>query len=156
MNIANILWDRIKNIEKEIKNLKTARFKTASTISTITASGSVSLPLKIFGDPSTYYEVISSKKAIITLNTLDNTNMISALYLDGVTPSNTNNRYIFINRVASGAGQAKFELYVYSQNTNDFNTLNGGGSVMVNYNLLAVGSSRFSMSITYEDFDPWS
>ena len=38
MKIANILWDRLNYIQKEIKNLKTARFKTASTISTIAAN----------------------------------------------------------------------------------------------------------------------
>ena len=156
MKIANILWDRLNYIQKEIKNLKTARFKTASTISTMTTNNSVTLPLKLFGNPMSYYEIISSKKAIVTLTTLDGTNMISALYLDGITPSNTNNRYIFINRVASSAGQAKFEIYVFSQNTNDFNTLSGGGSVSVSYNIQGVGSSRFSMSISYEDFDPWS
>lgn len=156
MKIADIMWQRIKNIEHEIKNLKTARFKTASTISTTTQNGNVTLPLKLFGNPSTYYEVISSKRAVITLTTSDNTNMISALYLDGITPSNTNDRYIFVHKLNSNAGKSRFAIYVYSQNENDFNTLAGGGSVNVSYNIQGVGSSRFTMSINYEDFDPWS
>ncbi len=156
MRIYDILWERINHIGKEIKNLKTARFKTASTIDTITADSSVTLPLKLFGNPSAYYEIISSKRAVITLKTADNTNMISALYLNGITPSTTNNRYIFINRIASGAGEAKFELYVYSQNTSDYNTLAGGGSVNVSYNIQGVGSSRFTISVKYEDYNPWS
>jgi len=156
MQISNLLWERINNIGREIKNLKTARFKTASTISTITADGTVNLPLKLFGNPSAYWEIISSKRAIITLTTQDNTNMISAVYLNGVTPSNTNNRFIFINKLASNAGVAKYAMYVYSRNTNDFDTLKGGGSVNVSYNIQGVGSSRFTMTITYEDFDPWS
>lgn len=156
MQIYDILWDRINKIGREIKNLKTARFKTASSFSTMTQNNSVTLPLKIFGNPSSYYEIISSKRAIITLVTADNTNMLSALYLSGITPSNTDNRYIFINRLASSAGQSKFELYVYSQNTNDFNTLSGGGSVNVSYNIQGVGTSQFTMSIEYEDYNPWS
>ena len=156
MKIADVMWDKIKYIEKEIKNLKTARFKTASTISTTTQENSITLPLKLFGNPSTYYEVISSKRAIVTLTTADNSNMISALYLKGITPSNLNDRYIFIHKLNSSAGQARFAVYVYSQNVNDFNTLAGGGSVNVSYNLQGVGSSRFTMSINYEDFDPWS
>jgi len=156
MKISNILWDRVKNIEKEIKNLKTARFKTASTISTMTKNSSVTLPLKLFGDPLTYYEIISSKRAIVTLTTTDNTNMISALYLDGVTPSNLNDRYVFVHKLNSNAGQSRFAIYVYSQNENDFNVLSGGGSVSVSYNIQGVGSSQFNISISYEDFDPWS
>lgn len=155
MKIADVMWDKIRYIEKEIKNLKTARFKTASTISTMTSNSSISLPLKLFGDASLYYEIISSKRAVVTLTTADNTNMISALYLDGITPSNLNDRYIFIHKLNSDAGQARFAIYVYSQNQNDFNTLAGGGSVNVNYNIQAVGSSRFTMSVKYEDFNPW-
>lgn len=156
MRIADLMWQRIGNIEREIKNLKTARFKTASTISTMTRSGTVNLPLKLFGNPSTYWEIISSKRAIITLTTTDNTNMISSVYLDGVTPTNTNRRFIFIHKLASGTGVAKFAMYVYSQNSDDFDILSGGGSVNVSYNIQGVGSSQFNMNITYEDFDPWS
>lgn len=156
MKIADVLWERIKNIEKEIKNLKTARFKTAATISTITQNSSITLPLKIFGDPLTYYEVISSKRAIVTFTTTDNTNMIGALYLDGVTPSNLNKRYIFVHKLNSSAGQSRYAIYIYSQNEGDFNTLSGGGSVNLSYNIQGVGSSQFTMSVSYEDFDPWS
>lgn len=156
MKIADVLWERIKNIEKEIKNLKTARFKTAATISTMTQDNTITLPLKLFGDPLYYYEIISSKRAVVTLTTTDNTDMISALYLKGVTPSNLNNRYIFVHKLNSTAGKARFAIYVYSQNENDYNTLAGGGSVNVSYNIQGVGSSQFTMSINYEDFDPWS
>lgn len=156
MNIADVFWNKIKWIDKEITALKTARFKTASTIATVDAVGGITLPLKLFGDPLYYYEIASSLRAIITLRTLDNTNMISALYLDGVTPSNVDNRYIFVKRLSSGAGEARFGIYVYSQNQSDYNTLAGGGSVSVSYNIRAVGSSRFSVAITYEEFNPWS
>ena len=156
MKIANELWEKLNYIGKEIKNLKTARFKTSTMISTMTVDGSVTLPLKLFGNPGAYYEIISSKRAVITLTTADNTNMISSLYLNGITPSTTNNRYIFVKRLNSSSGQSRFAIYVYSQNTDDYNTLSGGGSVSVSYNIQGVGSSRFSMSISYEDFDPWS
>lgn len=154
MKIADLLWERIKNIGREIEALKTARFKTATTISTMTVNGSVNLPLKLVGP--TRYDIISSKQAIITLTTADNTNMVSALYLRNITPSTVNDRYIFIDRLASDAGQAKFAMYVYSHNEDDFNTLSGGGSITLNYGVQGVGSSRFTISITYEDFDPWS
>ena len=60
MKIADVMWDKIRYIEKEIKNLKTARFKTASTISTMTSNSSISLPLKLFGDASLYSQLLST------------------------------------------------------------------------------------------------
>ena len=156
MNIADEFWMRINNIGKEIKNLKTAHFKTASTIDTMSANGSLTFDLKLYGNPLAYWEIFSKKRAVITLTTTDNTNMISALYLRGVTPSNTNNRYIFTHREASGQGEAKFSVYVYSQNEDDFNTLSGGGTVTLNYGIQGVGSSQFTMSIAYEEINPWS
>ncbi len=82
--------------------------------------------------------------------------MISSVYLNGVTPTNTDRRFIFIHKLASGDGVTKFAMYVYSQNSNDFDVLSGGGSINVNYSIQGVGSSQFNMNITYEDFDPWS
>lgn len=156
MKIADTLWERLKYIGQEIKNLKTAHFKTASTISTMTVNNTVSFNLKLYGNPMLYYEIFSAKRAVVTLTTTDSTNMISALYLRNLTPSTTNNRYIFTHRLASQPGEAKFVIYVYSQNQDDYTTLAGGGSVSVSYDIQGVGSSQFTMSISYEDYNPWS
>lgn len=155
MKISDVFIKKMEYFKKEIRNLKTAHLKTATTLATTSKSGAVSLPLQLFGDPGVYWLVASSKKAVVTLTTTDNTNMISALYLTGVTPSNVDDRRIFVYRVASNPGECKFEIAVYSENQNDYNTLSGGGSVNVGYNIQAVGTSNFNINITYKDFNPW-
>lgn len=156
MKSSNILWDKLKTIEREIYALKTAHFKTATTITTTDVDSTVTLPLKLFGTPGLYYEVISSKRAIVTLESTDGSNMLSALYLKAVTPSNVNNRRIFVKREAGDVGKAKFAIYIYSQNSDDYDTLAGGGAVDLTYAIQGVCSSKFTINVTYEDFDPWT
>lgn len=140
------LYDKKRNdLKREIRDLKTAHFKTATTINTMTASQSLSFSL-MFISP---YEIASSQRAIITLTTADNTNMISGCYLTGLTPSNLNDRYPFVKRVSSPAGTAKYEVMIYSQNPNDWDTLSGGGSVNLGYTVQLVGSSKFTVSVAY-------
>lgn len=147
---------KILYFEKEIRNLKTAHVKTATTIATLEKGASVTLPLHLFGSAGQYWEIISNKKAVFTLTSTDGTDMISALYVDNMTPQNFNDRYVFIRRRASTSGSVIYEMYAYSYNTSDYNTLAGGGSVNLNYNITAVGSSDYALSVAYEDFDPWS
>lgn len=138
---------KIKALEKEVRALKTTHIKTATTISTMEASASITFNLFM---PDAY-TIVSDKRAIITLTTADGTDMISACYLDGVTPANLNSRYPFIYRINSPAGQAKYEVVLLSQNANDYQTISGGGSVQLNYNLKLIGSSKFTVSVSYTD-----
>lgn len=145
MNGAN-LYDKMRNdLKREMRDLKTAHFKTATTIQTMTATQSLSFSLQL--NPN--YEIFSSTRAIITLTTSDQTEMVSACYLQGVTPDNLNYRYPFVKRLSSPAGTVKYEVIVYSQNESDYNTLVGGGSVNVNYTVQLVGSSKFTVSVAY-------
>lgn len=148
--------DKINYFQREIRNLKTAHAKTATTIATLKKTASVTLPLHLFGNAGQYWEIISNKKAVFTLTSTDGTDMISALYVDGLTPQNFNDRYVFVRRRASTSGSVIYEMYAYSYNSDDFNTLAGGGSINLNYNITAVGSSDYTLSVAYEDFDPWS
>ena len=143
---------RIGDLEREIRELKTAHYKTATTISTTTKTQNLSFLLKIYNE----WEVWSSKRAIITISTTDGSNMVSACYVDGITPSNLNMRYPYVNRLSSGDGEVKFEVLVYSQNSNDFNTLSGGGTVNLNYTVQIVGSSNFTVSVTYKNTESGS
>lgn len=148
--------DKINYFQREIRNLKTSHVKTATTIATLEKPTSVTVPLHLFGSAGQYWEIISNKKAIVALTSTDGTDMVSALYLKGVTPSNLNSRYIFIHRRGSVSGKSVFEISVYSQNESDYNILSGGGSVNLNYSLTAVGSSNYTIAVTYEDFNPWA
>lgn len=148
-------YDKIKYFEREIHNLKTAHVKTSTTIATLEKITSIELSLRLYGSAASYWEINSSKKAVVTLTSTDGTDMINALYVDGITADNFNDRYIFVRRRASTAGKSIFEIYVYSYNTNDRDILEGGGSVVLNYNLTAVGSSNYNLSVTYEDNPQW-
>lgn len=145
MNNGELLDKKIKYLKQELRNLKTAHFKTATTISTMEASTSANFSLML---DSLTGQIFSTQRAIITLTT-DGPDMIGACYLDGATPSNLDSRFVFVNRLSSPSGTAKFEIIVFSQNVNDYNTLSGGGSVNLSYNLKLVGSSKFTTSVSY-------
>lgn len=146
MSQEQVYAERLKNLEREIRQLKTAHYKTATTINTMTSNVNISFSLTLDLLSGSVY---STQRAIITMTTADNTDMISACYLVGITPNNYNNRYIIVNRLQSPAGQAKYEVIVISQNADDFNTLYGGGSVNLGYTVQLVGSSKFTTSISY-------
>ena len=141
-----LLYDkRIKDLEREVRNLKTGYFKTATTINTMTENQTLNFSLSL--NPNA--EIFSTQRAIITLDILDNSNMISACYLTGVNPNNLNNRFAFVKRLQSNNNQVKYEVLVYSQNPDDYDTLSGGGSVNLTYTVQLVGSSRFTSSVNY-------
>lgn len=150
MNQEQLYSERIKNLEREIRNLKTAHFKTATTISTMETTVGTAFSLTL---DSLSGQIYSTQRAVITLTTTDGTDMISACYLEGVDPSNLNNRFAFVKRIQSPAGTAKFDVTVFSQNADDYNTLAGGGSVNLSYTLRLVGSSRFNATVTYRSID---
>lgn len=141
---------RINTIRSEIRNLKTAHFKTATKISTIEKTYNINFSLYL--DTLTG-EMYGDKRAIITLTTEDNSEMISACYVDGIDPAFVaNNRFLAVHKITSDPGEVKYEIIVISQNPNDFNTLWGGGSVNLNYTIRLVGSSQFNISVEYRNY----
>lgn len=145
---GDLFYKRLNDLKREIRYLKTAHFKTATTINTMTLNQTVNFSLTLDGLSGNIY---STRRAIITLTTDNSSEMVSACYLTGVTPSNLNDRFIFIKRIASGVGEVKYDVAVFSQNASDYNTLAGGGSVNLSYTLEAVGSSKFSLSVEYHN-----
>lgn len=151
MNMLEVFTGRLNALKAEVRNLKTAHFKTSTALAVASQNSQVSFALKAYG---TYaISVMSEKKAIVTLTTADGTNMVSAVYLKGATPSNLNRRRVFVDRLNSSAGQARFAIWVYSQNPDDFTALSGGGQIDVSYAIECVGTSRFNVSIEYVDYD---
>jgi hypothetical protein len=137
---------RIGDLEREIRELKTAHYKTATTISTMTITQLLSFDLAIYNG----WEVWSNKRAIITLTSTDGSDMVSACYVN-IKPSTLDQRYWYVNRLSSEEGEAKFEVLVYSQNATDWTTLNNGGSVSLFSNVQLVGSSKFTVSVSYKN-----
>ena len=142
---GEILGMKLKWLENEVRALKTTYTKTATTISTMEQTVSVNFSL-IMPDE---YTIVGSQRAIITLTTVDSTQMITGCYIIGLTPSNLNDRYPFINRLSSSDGEIKYEIVLVSQNPNDAQTISGGGTVNLNYSVKLVGSSQFTVSVSY-------
>lgn len=145
---GELFYRRLNDLKREIRYLKTAHFKTATTINTMILNQNLNFSLTLDGLSG---NIFSTRRAIITLNTDDGSEMVSSCYLNGITPSNLNNRFVFIKRIASDAGQVKYDVAVFSQNADDYDTLAGGGSVNLTYNIQAVGSSKFSLSVEYHN-----
>lgn len=147
MNDAALLDEKIKYFRRELTNLKTSHIKTATTISTMEATGAVNFSLTL---DSLSGQVYSTQRAVITLNSSNSTNFVSACYLDGATPTNLNRRLVYVERLDAGAAQCRFGIAVFSTNPDDYTTLAGGGSVDLTYNFKVVGSSKFSTTISYK------
>ena len=145
MSPEKLFDERMIALETEIRNLKTAHLKTATTISTKTANQALNFSLYLPDE----YSILSTQRAVITMTSKNNTDMISSCYLVSVTPSNLNDRFVFIKRVQSPTGTAKFDVVVFSQNQDDYDTLSGGGSVNLNYTVQLVGSSDYNVSVEY-------
>lgn len=146
MNGAQEFDEQIKYLKDEIKQLKTAHIKTATTINTMDLNKNVAFSLTL---DELSGQMFSTQRAIITMTSSNSTNMISACYLDGATPSNLDSRFIFINRIASDSGKVKYEVVVFSENENDYIALSGGGSVNLNYTVKLIGSSKFTANVDY-------
>ncbi len=150
MNEGQLYDERIKNLEREVRQLKTSHFKTATKISTI--SKTIGITFSLYLDTNTF-EIYGDKRAIITLTTSDNSDMISACYVNGLNPTMiNNNRFLKVQRIVSDSGKVKYEVIIISYNSDDYNTLSGGGSVNLNYTLTLVGSSNFTASVSYRNF----
>lgn len=150
-NTVDKLSEKIIHIGEELKNLKTAHVKTATTLATTAKETRLSFSLVLHSWGGLYSEIFSSKRAHVTLTTTDGTDMMSELYLKGVTPANINRRNIFVRRCAGSAHNALYEVWVYSQNPDDYDVLSGGGTINLEYTVQGVGTSNFNISVRYED-----
>lgn len=150
MNNGELLYERLKELKAEVRNLKTAHFKTATTISTTTRTVTVNFSLmleRLSGN------VFSTKRAVISMTTEDNTEMVSACYLAGMNPGNINGRFIEILRMQPQAGVIRFGVAVTTGNQSDWETLSQGGTVNLSYDIQLVGSSRFQTSVEYQNIE---
>lgn len=150
MDAGNLFYEKIKDLRARVRQLKTAHVKTATTISTASKAASVNFSLKL---DTLSLEVFSTKRAILTLTTSDDSEMLTACYLQGETPTSINGRQVEILRLQPQEGVARYGIAVTAGNESDFNTLNAGGSVNLTYTIEAIGTSDFNLSVEYKDID---
>ena len=150
MIIGDILYKKIKDLQAKVRYLKTTHFKTATTISTLSKTTTVNFSLMLEGQSG---NIFSTKRAVISLATTDGSDMVSACYLKGATPSNIDDRQVEILRLQPQDGVIRYGVAVTAGNASDFNTLIGGGSVNLSYTIEVVGSSNFNVSVAYKNID---
>lgn len=146
MIAGKLLYDKLKKLESELRLLKTAHIKTATTISTTyrTAVVKFSLTKADYGG-NTY----STQDAIIEATTQNGDDMVCACYIDGLTPAVLDDRLLMMDGLAAEAGKRSFRLTVLSGNAQDYNILSGGGEVNITYVVRVVGTSEFNLTVRY-------
>lgn len=153
MITGKLLYDKLKKLESELRLLKTAHIKTATTISTTSRTIGVefSLTLDLLSG-----SVYGTKNAILEATTVDGSDMVCSCYVDNLTPGLMDNRRISVDTLAPKPGKRGFRIAVIAGNAQDWQTLAGGGEVSINYTIRVVGTSEFNLSVKYNDIDEGS
>ncbi len=150
MIIGDILYKKIKDLEAKVRYLKTTHFKTATTISTLSKDVGVNFSLTLESLSGSIY---STKRAVISLTTTDGSDMVSACYLKGATPTSIDDRQLEILRLQPQDGVIRYGVAVTSGNADDYDTLSGGGLVNLSYTIELVGTSNFNVSVEYKNIN---
>lgn len=145
--------ERIINLQRELTTLKTTAAKSATTLETKTASGTLNFNLTITRNPvSGATGTSSTQRAIVTITSQNNRNFLSMLTF-GI--STLDGRGLQVLRRPSSAGVAQFCVVVGSGNQDDYQTLIGGGSISLSYGFTVTATADFSMSVSYENYNPY-
>lgn len=142
--------EEIKYIEDEINNLKTSYLKVASEVKVITDTVDVQFSLEHIPH---YPYATSTKIAEVAVTTTDGNNALCTLTLDATGDAagyDLSGRTI-TNSPRSRGSVNTFDVYVTSANSDDIDTLDGGGSITLNYTMTVTCSSAFTTEVTYRD-----
>lgn len=150
MESGEVLYKKLKDLQKKVRFLKTTHYKTATTISTRTKEINVGFSLQL---DSLSGDVYSTRRAVISATTTDGSDMVSACYLKDATPTSIDDRQVEILRLQPQDGVVRFGVAVTAGNASDYNTLAGGGAVNLNYTIQVVGSSNFNIGREYRNID---
>lgn len=148
MTTAATFSKEILDLRNEILAIKTAHYKTASSLATKSQSVAFSIPLTI---EEATGEVIGTRQAVVTAITTDGFNMLSALSLGTTT---MNGRTISVIRRLANTGVSRFVVAVAAGNDNDFTTIANGGAVTVTLTITVTGTSDFTLTTAYESYPP--
>lgn len=138
----------IKKRTNEILALKQQKKKKAQTMRTITTTVPLQFNLELNYSQWGWTTVRSDKMAIVHIDTNGNNPLIGVQYnLNGL-----NSRIIrdvgLYNHENDAIGRM---VYVFSQNSNDMQILNNGGSVRLDYEMIITSTSDISVTVSYEN-----
>lgn len=137
----------VNNLYRELLALKSQKERMAGTLETKTQTFSLSFDLELI------YEwgvaIVRSKKiAVVDLN-IENHNPLISIRCN---IDNLDNRaFIIKNYYNHSNGHIGYKIDLQSYNQSDYNTLSGGGSVVLNYNFTITTTASVGLSTSYED-----
>lgn len=136
----------ITAMSAEIAALKQEREKSANVLQTSTSSYSLTFNLEIAGMMVPY--VRSDKMAIIDIDAGGNNPLIGITFdVNGLNNRTIRSVPIYDN----GTGHIGYMVYILSNNNDDMDTLSGGGTVTLSYDVNISTTAEITTTITYED-----
>lgn len=138
----------IKKITNEILALKQQKKKKAQTMRTITTTVPLQFNLELNYSQWGWTTVRSDKMAIVRIDINGNNPLIGVQYNLNGLDSRIIRDVGFYNHENDSIGRM---VYVFSQNSNDMQILNNGGSVRLDYEMIITSTSDISVTVSYEN-----
>ena len=145
----------ILKLEQEIIALKTCPIKTATQMATKAVQQALSFDLEM--TPFIQNYCWGENAIILTLTSTDGNAMLTSCTLENSGDASGHSlsaRSVGIRQDECGV-TSKYRIYVTSLNNNDYETLDSGGSVTVNYTVLLTCTSDFTVTVTTEPYSPY-
>lgn len=137
----------IRSIESEILALKQQKEKMAQVMKTTSTTVSLTFELEIHNILG--FDVVRSKKiAKVKIDTGDNLALLGVSYNIASLDSRTIRDMAYYD---NGTGEIGRMVSIFSQNDTDLQTLIGGGSVILNYDMVITSTANFQVTVVYDD-----
>lgn len=138
----------IKRINNEILALKQQKEKYAQVMKTMSTSVLLHFDLELSYSQWGWTTVRSNKMAIVNIDAGDNNPLIGVQY----NVTGLNSRIIRDVAIYDEADDSIGRMiYVFSQNNSDLQTLSGGGSVGLDYEMIITSTAAVSVTVEYEN-----
>lgn len=149
----NNFYSKIRNIEARMNKLKSIGLSSSSSITIKEVSCSVYLkiiPTRVDEITGEVLDCGSSQFCSIKIRTKNNESALFGMRL--VSPT-TFTQYLYVNKIGGGDNTYKygFDIDVIGSQTELDILTNGGTLPVVEYKFKIIGTSDFSINITYRD-----
>lgn len=140
--------NEVAALTREALALIQEKKKSMATLSTLETSVSLSFDMELLEALGTY-EVTSKKMARVSISSDDETALIGISY----NISSLNRRMIQDDPgYDSSSGAMQRLVVIESYNNDDLATLQGGGSVTLEYEMVVTSTAPVTVSVSYEDY----
>lgn len=137
----------IVRLENELRAYKSADAKSATMLQTQIYTQQISFDLELVSVQGVTM-VRSDKAAIIEFESGDNNPLVSVNYEISGLDNRTIRDIPYYDTQTDRIGRM---VFIYSNNQSDLSTLQGGGSVNLNYTMKITSTAEMSISVSYQD-----